>query len=431
MNVTTPIAPPVVSAPDTGPNKGSGATDGVDGEFSDALAGFLTDSTAQGDTDPTAGGNADTTSPDAVALAAEATASLVPAAVVPAAVALALNTPGVNAPVAGSLADEAVNGVTGTPAIPTVATGSALGGTSPEAVQLNAAASRDANAPTTATTAPVTSTTVTAGQVQEGQRTSQQPAASTAGANPQASPPSPSEAGGNTANAGDGPDVGVDLSAAARTLGLTLTNAAQPEASDPTAAVADAALAPLSTTDTTPMTAGPAPATTTTTTAQASVATLPAPAPTAPRPVHVAHQFATQLAALTGAANGVHTMTIQITPDDLGPVQVQVTLTDGVVDMNVLTALEVGRDTITQAAPDLRRYLEAAGLTCNSVEVDLNNDQSSWLSQPDAEQNFEERQPTNGREQAGTPSGDIDEPTTAPVATRSPSSTSTGVDLQM
>ena len=98
--------------------------------------------------------------------------------------------------------------------------------------------------------------------------------------------------------------------------------------------------------------------------------------------------------------------------------------------MNVLTALEVGRDTITQAAPDLRRYLEAAGLTCNSVEVDLNNDQSSWLSQPDAEQDREARNPSNGREQAETPSSDTDEPNPAPVATRSPSSGS-GVDLQI
>ena len=167
-----------------------------------------------------------------------------------------------------------------------------------------------------------------------------------------------------------------------------------------------------------------APATTATT-----VPVVAAPPADAPRPVVVASQIATQVAVLRGAANGSYTMTVQITPDDLGPVSVQITLDEGTLGMTLRAALEVGRDTLSQAAPELRRYLEQAGLSCNRVEVDLSNDQSSWFTQPDADTNPEAHHgPSDRREQAGTPSGDTSDNPRA--ATLTPT-TSSGVDLRM
>ena len=56
-------------------------------------------------------------------------------------------------------------------------------------------------------------------------------------------------------------------------------------------------------------------------------------------------------------------MTLVLTPDTLGPVEVQVTLQKGTVDLTLRGAHEHGRAALLDALPDLRRDLEAAGLT--------------------------------------------------------------------
>lgn len=157
--------------------------------------------------------------------------------------------------------------------------------------------------------------------------------------------------------------------------------------------------------------------------------TAPAATPAAVREVPVATQVVRQVAVLRGAPDGAYTMTVQMTPDELGPVQVKVTFEGGSVDMTLRTAHEHGRSALIQALPDLRRDLEGAGLSCNTVEVDVDGDQSSWFSsQPDADGNHDEQHQGDRRARSGMPSGDqSDNP---PVATDD-QSTSPGVDLRM
>ena len=65
----------------------------------------------------------------------------------------------------------------------------------------------------------------------------------------------------------------------------------------------------------------------------------PGTAPAAP----VAAQLARQIAVLRHAPDGAHTMTLVLTPDDLGPVTVQVTVSKGTLDLTLRGAHEHGR----------------------------------------------------------------------------------------
>ncbi|MGR6967595.1 flagellar hook-length control protein FliK [Geodermatophilus sp. URMC 61] len=106
------------------------------------------------------------------------------------------------------------------------------------------------------------------------------------------------------------------------------------------------------------------------------VATAEPATPTAPP---VAGQVAQQVAVLRHGPDGTHTMTLVLTPETLGPVEVQVTLSQGSVDLALRSATEAGRAALLDALPDLRRDLAAAGLTCTGASVDRDTG-ASWAS---------------------------------------------------
>ena len=128
-------------------------------------------------------------------------------------------------------------------------------------------------------------------------------------------------------------------------------------AADPTAPTAD--------TDSVFTLAGTTPTTGTTTTSAAPAA----PAPATPPPP-VAQQLGQHLAVLRNAADGSQTMTVVVTPDDLGPVTIAVTVSGGTLDLKLHGAHEAGRHALLDALPDLRRDLEGAGLSLSTLEVD-------------------------------------------------------------
>jgi flagellar hook-length control protein FliK len=106
------------------------------------------------------------------------------------------------------------------------------------------------------------------------------------------------------------------------------------------------------------------------------VATVEPAAPAAPP---VAGQVAQHVAVLRSAPDGTHTMTLVLTPETLGPVEVQVTLSQGSVDLALKSATEAGRAALLDALPDLRRDLASAGLTCTNASVDRDAG-ASWAS---------------------------------------------------
>jgi flagellar hook-length control protein FliK len=99
----------------------------------------------------------------------------------------------------------------------------------------------------------------------------------------------------------------------------------------------------------------------------------------------VGTQVARQVAVLRGGPDGAHTMTLVLTPDTLGPVEVQVTLSKGTVDLTLRGAHEHGRAALLDALPDLRRDLESAGLNPSRLDVDRDTG-GSWLDRHAAQQ---------------------------------------------
>jgi flagellar hook-length control protein FliK len=62
-------------------------------------------------------------------------------------------------------------------------------------------------------------------------------------------------------------------------------------------------------------------------------------------------------------------MTVDITPEELGPVRVHVELRDGNVELRLAGHSEAARDALRAALPDLRRALEAAGVGTGAFQI--------------------------------------------------------------
>jgi flagellar hook-length control protein FliK len=148
----------------------------------------------------------------------------------------------------------------------------------------------------------------------------------------------------------------------------------------------------------------------------------------------VAAQLGRQLAVLTNAPDGSQTMTLVITPDDLGPVTIQATVTNGTLDLTLHGAHEHGRHALADALPDLRRDLEGAGVSVNRLEVgaDAGEDSSPWARA--AQQQLADSQQRQGR--SGQPATvprswalTGDHPGAGSTARTSDLSTSSGVDV--
>jgi flagellar hook-length control protein FliK len=121
--------------------------------------------------------------------------------------------------------------------------------------------------------------------------------------------------------------------------------------------------------------------------AVAPVAATTAAAPPAP----VAAQVAAQVVVLSQGPDATHSVTLVLHPDNLGPVHVKMTLDQGTVDLTMRGAHEHGRAALMAALPDLRRDLEAAGLSCSNLDVDRDTG-GSWSSQHQSDQHQSARQ---------------------------------------
>jgi flagellar hook-length control protein FliK len=111
----------------------------------------------------------------------------------------------------------------------------------------------------------------------------------------------------------------------------------------------------------------------------------------------VAGQVAPAVATLASGPDGTHTMTLVLTPETLGQVEVRVTVTAGTVDLSLRGASEHGRAALLDALPDLRRDLESSGLTCSKLQVDRD---PAGSAQSQAQQAWQQAQ-----QQAGDRSG--------------------------
>ncbi|MET0934131.1 MAG: flagellar hook-length control protein FliK [Mycetocola sp.] len=151
-------------------------------------------------------------------------------------------------------------------------------------------------------------------------------------------------------------------------------------------------------------TASPAPTTAT---------TPPGPAPAPPaQPLNA--QLAQPLFSLAGARPGEHVMTVQVTPENLGPVTVRAVINVDGIQIELFSPSDSGREALRQILTDLRRDLAGSGM---SASLDL--------SSKDAQDNSHERAPLHEPPRDETPAA-------APVAERrsaQPADTTTTLDI--
>jgi flagellar hook-length control protein FliK len=152
-------------------------------------------------------------------------------------------------------------------------------------------------------------------------------------------------------------------------------------------------------------------------------------APTGPPVVPpVSGQIARHLAVMRGAAEGAHSMTLVLRPEHLGPVEIQLTIAQGSLDLSLRGAHEHGRAALLQALPDLRRDLETAGLNCSKLEVDRDTGGAWTAQQHNPGDRRAQQEWSAGGVRTATRAADTGESRPMTTPTRS---TSPGVDVRV
>jgi flagellar hook-length control protein FliK len=178
---------------------------------------------------------------------------------------------------------------------------------------------------------------------------------------------------GETAQAAPAPEAEAATGNTAATPPAGLPNGGVPGApvnapapGDPAPGVQNQALAGV---------AAPAPATAT---APADAPAPPAP-PAAPAPPST--QIAMRIAPLRLDADGVHRLTVNLHPADLGPVQVVAEIRGGEINVQLSGATDAGNDALRNAIDDLRRELQDAGFANCSLDLRQGNAQQDQARQ--------------------------------------------------
>ncbi|MCU1507305.1 MAG: hypothetical protein JWP05_2274 [Microbacteriaceae bacterium] len=91
--------------------------------------------------------------------------------------------------------------------------------------------------------------------------------------------------------------------------------------------------------------------------APTAVAAPPAPA--------FSEQIARPIFALASAGNGEHTVTVSVTPDNLGPVIVRAQVSPNGIRVELFAPNDAGREALRSILPELRRDLAGSGLNSN------------------------------------------------------------------
>ena len=72
-------------------------------------------------------------------------------------------------------------------------------------------------------------------------------------------------------------------------------------------------------------------------------------------PPPAATQLVQHLAPLRTGPDGVHRMTVSLSPKELGPVQLRVEVRDGTLSLQVAGSNDLAREALRAAMPDLRK----------------------------------------------------------------------------
>ncbi len=94
-----------------------------------------------------------------------------------------------------------------------------------------------------------------------------------------------------------------------------------------------------------------------------------------------ASQIAMRIAPLRLDADGVHRLTVNLHPVDLGPVQVIAEIRNGAVNVQLSGATDAGNEALRNAMDDLRRELEQSGFSNTTLDLRQNPGQQEQARQ--------------------------------------------------
>ena len=183
---------------------------------------------------------------------------------------------------------------------------------------------------------------------------------------PSAAPAGPSgSAGGITQPTTPSPEDQVDTGVAEP--GTASIDASTTSSTDAHTAASASDSAPRIEPSTAPV--QPASVTAPTPRADASIADV-SPTPSTPTPEATpTQQVAEALAEVRRLADGSHRLSLQLHPEELGAVQLEVAIRDGQLHVRVVAETDAARSALEQNLPELRSDLRDAGVRAGSLEV--------------------------------------------------------------
>ena len=134
----------------------------------------------------------------------------------------------------------------------------------------------------------------------------------------------------------------------------------------------------------------------------------PPPAPATPGPL--ATQLATRITPLRLDADGVHRLTVNLHPADLGPVQVIAEIRNGEISVQLSSSTDAGHESLRDALDDLRRELAQSGFSNTSLDLRQGSPQER------ARQQFT----LPGNDRGGRQPADAENPPPVPAAPSTP-----------
>jgi flagellar hook-length control protein FliK len=130
-----------------------------------------------------------------------------------------------------------------------------------------------------------------------------------------------------------------------------------------------------------------------------------------------------RIAPLRLDADGIHRLTVQLHPVDLGPVQVVAEIRNGDINVQLTSATDAATDAIRNAINDLRRDLQDAGFGNTTLDLRQGNAQQ--------EQGRQQFNAPGGSGNGGRETGSGPQPQNEPApAVRRPAPGSGRLDIQ-
>ncbi|KGJ79492.1 hypothetical protein GY21_04815 [Cryobacterium roopkundense] len=115
-------------------------------------------------------------------------------------------------------------------------------------------------------------------------------------------------------------------------------------------------------------------------------------------PVPLTAQVAKPLFTLSGVKPGEHVLTINVTPENLGPLTVRAHVTGDNIRVELFAPTDLAREALRAILPDLRRDLAGGGL---NAQLDLSSQNQASDARADAQASRQQRPPPGARDGPG------------------------------